>query len=66
MLFLRASNQQLVDKKNVLFKLSYLNSNFALTLGCLGPNLNNPVQGSYDQESYNQRSYDQGSLNQRS
>ena len=43
MLFLRASNHQFVDKriKNLIFKLSYLNSNFALTLGYLKPALNN-------------------------
>ena len=29
----------------MLFKLSYLNSNFALTLGYLNPALNNPAQG---------------------
>ena len=33
-------------KLNLLFKLSYLNSNFALTLGYLNPALNNPAQGS--------------------
>ena len=31
-------------KLNLLFKLSYLNSNFALTLGYLNPALNNPAQ----------------------
>ena len=30
-------------KLNFLFKLSYLNSNFALTLGYLNPALNNPA-----------------------
>ena len=43
----RASNHQLVDKRiklTLLYKLSYLNSNFALTLGCLNPALNNPAQ----------------------
>ena len=29
----------------MLFKLSYLNSNFALTLGYLNPALNNPTKG---------------------
>ena len=29
---------------NLLFKLSYLNSNFALTLGYINPALNNPAQ----------------------
>ena len=29
---------------NSLFKLSYLNSNFALTLGYLNPALNDPAQ----------------------
>ena len=41
----RASNHQLVDKKNIktemLFRLSYLNSNLALTLGYLNLALNN-------------------------
>ena len=44
----RASNHQLVDKKNkteMLFKLSNLNSNHALTLGYLNPALNNSAQG---------------------
>jgi len=43
----RASNHQIVGKKNktdFLFKLSYLNSNFVLTLGYLNPALNNPAQ----------------------
>ena len=31
-------------KLNLLFKLSYLSSNFALTLGCLDPASNNPAQ----------------------
>ena len=31
-------------KLNLLFKLSNLNSNFALTLGYLNPALNNPAQ----------------------
>ena len=30
-------------KPNLLYKLSYLNSNFALTLGYLNPALNNPA-----------------------
>ena len=30
-------------KLNLLYKLSYLNSNFALTLGYLNPALNNPA-----------------------
>ena len=48
-LFFRASNHQSVDKKikpSLLFKLSYLNSNFALTLGYLNPSLNNTAQDS--------------------
>ena len=43
------ANHQSVDKKiipSLLFKLSYLNSNFALTLGYLNPSLNNPAQDS--------------------
>jgi len=32
-------------KLNLLYKFSYLNSNFALTLGYLNPALNNPAQG---------------------
>ena len=47
LLFLRASNHQLVDKRiklKLFFKLSNLNSNFALTLGYLNPALNNPAQ----------------------
>ena len=42
----RASNHQIVGKKNkteFAFKLSYLNSNFALTLGYLNHALNNPA-----------------------
>ena len=44
----RASSHQIVGKKNnfklnLLFKLSYMNSNFALTLGYLNPALNNPA-----------------------
>ena len=42
----RASNRQIVDKKNklnLLLKLSYLNSIFALTLGYLNPALDNPA-----------------------
>ena len=31
-------------KLNLLYKPSYLNSNFALTLGYLNPALNNPAQ----------------------
>ena len=45
-LLFRASNHQLVDKKNklnLLLRLSYLNSNFALTLCYLNPALNNPA-----------------------
>ena len=41
------ANHQSVDKKiipSLLFKLSYLNSNFALTPGYLNPALNNPAQ----------------------
>ena len=45
LLFLRANNHQLVDKENLIFKPSYLNSNFVLTLGYLNPALNNPAQG---------------------
>ena len=44
----RASNHHLVDKKNkteMLFKLSNLNSNNALSLGYLNPALNNSAQG---------------------
>ena len=40
----RVSNHELVDKRiktEMLFKLSNLNSNLALTLGCLNPALNN-------------------------
>ena len=32
-------------KLNLLFKFSNLNSNFALTLGYLNPDLNNSTQG---------------------
>ena len=41
----RASNHQKARriKLNLLFKLSYLNSNLALTLGYLKPALNNPA-----------------------
>ena len=45
---LRASNHQLVDKKNkteMLFKLSNLISNYTLTLGYLNPALNNLAHG---------------------
>ena len=46
---IRASNHQLVDKKNkteMFFKLSNLNSNLSsLTLGYLNPALNNSAQG---------------------
>ena len=44
----KASNHQLIDKKNkteMLFKLSNLNSNHTLTLGYLNPALNNLAQG---------------------
>ena len=44
----RASNHQLVDKKNkteMLFKLSNLSSNHTLTQGYLNPALNNLAQG---------------------
>ena len=34
-------------KLNLLYKLSYLNSNFTLTLGYLNPALNNPVLNFY-------------------
>ena len=49
LLFLRASNHQLVVtteriKLSFLFKFSNLNSNFALTLGYLNPDLNNLAQ----------------------
>ena len=40
----RVSNYQIIDKRiklNLLLKLSYLNSNFVLTLGYLNPPLNN-------------------------
>ena len=43
----RASNHQTVDKRislNLLFKLSYLNSNHAQTLGYLNPAWNNPTR----------------------
>ena len=43
----RASNYQLVDKiikTEMLFKLSNLNPNLALTLGYLNPALNNSAQ----------------------
>ena len=43
----RVSNHQIVGKRiklNLLFKLSYLSSNFALTLGYLNPASNNPAQ----------------------
>ena len=43
----RASNNQIVDKKitlNLLFKLSYLNSNFTLTLLYFNPALKKPAQ----------------------
>ena len=46
----RASNHQIVGKKNktdFLFKLSYLSSNFALTLSYLNPALNNTAQEHY-------------------
>ena len=42
----RASNHQTVDKRislNLLFKLSYLSSNHAQTLGYLNPASNNPT-----------------------
>ena len=45
----RASNHQLVDKKElklIWFKLSNLNSNLALTLGYLNPALNNSAMAS--------------------
>ena len=47
----RASNHQLVDKKTkteMPFKLSYLNSNLALTLGYLNPALNNSALAELD------------------
>ena len=47
----RASNHQLVDKKTkteMSFKLSYLNSNLALTLGYLNPALNNSALAELD------------------
>ena len=37
-------------KLNLLYKLSYLNSNFALTLGYLNPALDNPAQHSTSPE----------------
>ena len=43
----RVTNHQIEGKENLklnlLFKLSYLSSNFALTLGYLNPVSNNPV-----------------------
>ena len=39
-------------KLNLLFKLSYLNSNFALTPGYLNPALNNPFVRSTEHEKY--------------
>ena len=36
------SHHQIVEKENLLFKLSYLNSNFAVTQGYLNLALNNP------------------------
>ena len=47
----RASNHQLVDKKTkteMPFKLSYLNSNLALTLGYLNPAFNNSALAELD------------------
>ena len=43
----RASNHQLVDKRiktEMLFKLSNVNANLAITLGYLSPALNNLAQ----------------------
>ena len=43
----RVSNHQIVGKRiklHLLFKLSYLSSNFALTLGYINPASNNPAQ----------------------
>ena len=43
----RAPNHQIVDKRislNLLFKLSYLNSNYAQTLGYLNQASNNPTR----------------------
>ena len=51
----RASNHQIVGKGiklNLLFKLSYLNWNFALTRGYLNPVLNNPFVRSTEHEKY--------------
>ena len=57
----RVSNCQIVGKKNsteFAFKLSYLNLNFALTLGYLSPALKNPAEFNHtsfcrsDNESY--------------
>ena len=48
--FLRSSNYQTWTKRtkmNFLFKLSYLNSNFTLTLGYLNLPFNNPAHGFY-------------------
>ena len=45
----KASNHQTVDKRislNLLFKLSFLNSNHPQTLGYLNPALNNPTRPS--------------------
>ena len=46
-ILLRTSNHQIITKfikLNLIFKLSYLNSNFLLTLGYLNPALNIPAQ----------------------
>ena len=46
-IFFRVFNYQVVDKRiklNLLFKLSYLISNFSLTLSYLNPALNNPAK----------------------
>ena len=47
LILFRASNHKIVGKKNklkLLFKLSYVNCNFELTLDYLNPALNNPAQ----------------------
>ena len=49
LLFLRASNHQLVNKNNqteLLSKLPFLNSNFAIALGYFNPALNNSALSS--------------------
>ena len=52
-------------KLNLLFNPSYMNSNFALTLGYLNPALNNPAQESYKQGFLQQGVLQQGVLTTR-